>query len=159
MSAHDLHVSVLEVERLVASRNPFVTALLDFLAKFGWGQVGYGGDAQCGGGDGSGSIVGKCAGGKPHVMQDGERLDALQDWRRDTSIGRGGEIFGSESDGGFNLCRDSSSHFTLFFPLTFFRLRDVPLFFLVFPLQPRGMELAKFLVHRLVSSNGGRREE
>ena len=130
VSAHNLHVSVLEVERLVASRNPFLAVLPGVLAKFGWSQVGYRGNAQCGGGDGDDSIFGKCVGKNLHVMQDGGRLDALQDGRRDTKINRGGEILGSKMDGSFDLCRDSSGHFTHF------------------------TELTKFLVHKLVGSDG-----
>ena len=43
--AHDLYVSVLEVERLVASEHLFVTTLSYVLGWFGWGKIGYGRDA------------------------------------------------------------------------------------------------------------------
>ena len=49
MSAHDLYISIFQVECLVASENPFVAGLSGrVLVKFGRGQVGYGGNAQRG---------------------------------------------------------------------------------------------------------------
>ena len=40
VSAHDLHVSVFEIKRVVTS-----SRLFDLLTKLGWSQVRYGGDA------------------------------------------------------------------------------------------------------------------
>jgi len=160
VSAHDLHVSVFQIERLVASRNPFAVALSDVLVKFCRGQVGYGGDAQRGGRGGGDSIVGKCVGGRLCVMEDRGSLDSLQDGRGDSNIVRGREVLGSESDGGFNLCGYFGSHLTLFFSLTLpNRLRDTISFLFIIPLQPCGMEFAKFLVHELADSDEGRWDE
>ena len=64
--AHDLHVSIFEVERLVASERLFITALPDVIAQLGWGQVGYGGDAQCGGGYRTSCGIGESVRKGPH---------------------------------------------------------------------------------------------
>jgi len=154
LPAHDLDISIFQVERLVANQDPFATVLSDILVEFGRSQVGYGGDAQRGGRDGGDSVVGECVGGRPHVVRDRETLSALQDGRGDCNIDRGRKILGSESDGGFNPCRDFNSHLILFFPFTFFsRLRDTIPFFPVIPPQPFSMELAKFLVRELTGSD------
>ena len=146
VSAHDLHVSIFEVERFVTSGRSFFTEL-------GWGQVGYSGDTQCGGRDGGGWGI-EGLGGRFHGIQDGRRLDALQGGGRDIGIDCGdGEILRNECDGSFDLCRDFDSHnrFFLFFPLVFFILRDISLlsFLLLFLLEPCGMDFAKLLTRQV----------
>jgi hypothetical protein len=132
MSAYDLHVSIFKVKRIVAS-----SRLFDLLTKFGLGQVRYGGDAQCGGGN--------CS------SWDGGRFDTLQCEGRKSGIDRvcGREIPGDGSGGCFKLCRDLGRHrLPLSSHLTFSCLPGVPFLFFVFPLQPGGVSLAKFLIHK-----------
>ena len=45
VSAHNFYVSVLQVERFVASGDLFGAAFSDILVEFGRSQVGYSGDA------------------------------------------------------------------------------------------------------------------
>ena len=143
----------------MASRNPFSVAISDVLVKFGRGQVGYGGDAQRGGRDRGDSIVGKCVGGRLRVMEGRGCFDGLQDGRGDGNIVRGREVLGSESDGGFNLCGDFGSYFSLFFSLALPSWLCDTISFFIIQLQPRGMEFAKFLVDELVGSDEGRLDE
>ena len=79
VSAHNLHVPVLDIERLMVGIDPLAITLSEIIVKFGWGQVGYSGDAQSGGGNGGDSVIGEGVGGRLWAMQAGERLDVLQE--------------------------------------------------------------------------------
>ena len=155
VSAHDLYVSVLQVECLMAGLNLLVTVPHDVLPKFGRGQVGYGGDGQGGGRDSGGLVAGRCVGGRLSVMLNSGWIDNSEDGRAgDTDIGRDREVLGRESDRSLILCRDFSSHLSL--PPS--SLHDIISFF-VSLLQPRGAKLAKFLVLELAGFNGRRWDE
>ena len=145
VSAHNLYVSILEVERLMSSRNPFAITFSDVLAQFCWGQIRFSGDARRGGRDRGGSIIGKRVGGRLHVMRGCGRLNIFQNGRRDSNINYVREILGSEGDGSFDLGKDLSGQSPFLFSPRFLNPRAAPLFFL-FPLQPCSMKITKFLV-------------
>jgi len=77
MAAHDLNISVFKVERFVRSGHLLATAAFKVLAEFGWGQVGYGGNAQRGGGCCGRWDIYEGLGGEFHILQDGGRHDPL----------------------------------------------------------------------------------
>ena len=71
VSTHDLCISIIKVERLVTSRNPFAVTPSGVIVQFGWGQVGHSRYAQSGGGGCGGSVVGGWIGWGLHIMEDG----------------------------------------------------------------------------------------
>jgi len=128
----------------VTSGDPFVATLSDVFA-----QLGYGRDAQCGGGNCASLGIDEGVGGSRRVIRDGRRHDTLQDGGRDADIDRGRmEILRNESDGCPNLSRNSSCRHTLFFGLP-----DISLF-PPFALQPFSVDLAKFLVDKSGDNRG-----
>ena len=62
LPAQYLYVSILQVECLVASGDPFAAALLNIFIKFGRSPVGYRGDTRRGGAYGANPTVGGCSG-------------------------------------------------------------------------------------------------
>jgi hypothetical protein len=150
VSAHDLHVSIFKVKSVVASSRVFL-AIFDLFTELGWGQVRYGGDAQCRGGNCASRDIDEIFGRRLQVKQDGGKLDILQDGGRKSDVDRiGREILGDGSDGSFNLCRHLGGH-RLLVPsnLTSLSLLDIPFLLFVFPPQPSGVNLSKFLAHKL----------
>jgi len=142
----DFHVSVLEVKCIVTGSH-LLPAVFDPLAELGWGQVGYSRNAECGGGDRGSWDIDEGPRRRIHTMQSVRGLDTLERGGRDVDVDRSGrKVLRNESDGSFDFCRDFSGYrILLFFPFTHFCLPGPPLFFL-FALQPRGVELAKFLI-------------
>ena len=144
--AHEFQVPILEVKRIVPGSR-LLLAALGTIAKFGWGPVGYSGNAQCRGKVCGGRDIDEGLRGRTYAAHGGRGLDALQGGGRGVGIDRNGRKgLRNKSDGGFDLCRDLTDCRTLLsFTLTVLCPRSLYLFFL-FPLQPRGMGFAEFLV-------------
>lgn len=133
VSTHDLHVSIFKIKRIMTG-SCLLRTVLNLSTKFSWGQVRHSGDAECGGGPYGCWGINKGLGGTPRILQGEGGYDASQDRGRDVDVDRcGREILWKEGDGSFDLFK-------------YINDRYCPVLFSLFPLQPRNVELAKFLV-------------